>query len=176
MELPTFRYHSDPISTGAIVEQSGQCVCCDKQTPYLYVGPAFSIHELEEKLCPWCIADGSANEKFDVEFSDRHALELAGLRTETIDLVTTRTPGFICWQQPTWLTHCDDACVFLGDATIATLQKITEEERKDLLKTGHLDREEFEDIMGYYRPGSNPGIYHFRCLTCDFNRFGIEYS
>ena len=175
MELPTFRYHPNPVATGACVKQSETCLSCEKEVSHIYIGPTFSIHELDEQLCAWCIADGSANEKFDVEFSDPHPLELAGLPESLIEEVTTRTPGFICWQQPTWLTHCDDACLFVGDATMKVLQAISTAEHDDLLKTGHLDKEEFEEILGYYRPGGTPGIYHFRCMHCDFQRFGIEY-
>ncbi len=176
MELPSFRYHPKPLDTGAIVKQQGHCVCCGKDVEYMYVAPTFSIHDLDEKLCPWCIADGSANEKFDVEFSDPHPLAVAGMPQAMIDEVTTRTPGFVCWQQPTWLGHCGEAAAFLGDATPKALDKMTSDERKDFMKTGRLDREEFGELMGIYRPGANPGIYHFCCLHCDFSRFGIEYS
>lgn len=176
MKLPSFRYHPDPVKTGAVVEQHQTCVGCEKEVSHIYFGPCFSIHDIEEKLCPWCIADGTANEKFDVEFSDRHALDLAGLPSQMIDIVTTRTPGFICWQQPTWMIHCDEACQFVGDATVDVLDGLSPEELADLLKSGHLDKDEWEEILGYYRPGGNPGIYHFRCLHCDFQKFGIEYS
>lgn len=176
MELPSFRYHPQPLVTGAIVKLNGHCRCCEKQVDHMYVAPTFSIYELDEQLCPWCIADGSANLKFDVEFSDPHPLAITGLPQEKIDEVTTRTPGFVCWQQPTWLTHCNEACAFLGDATNKALDSMTDPERLDFMKTGRLDRDEVEELLSIYRPGADPGIYHFRCLHCHFNRFGIEYS
>ena len=61
MELPKFRYHPNPIASGAIVNQDGTCACCEKDVDHLYMGHLFSIHDLEEKLCPWCIGSGEAN-------------------------------------------------------------------------------------------------------------------
>ncbi len=37
-------------------------------------------------------------------------------RTDVIDEVSGRTPGFSGWQQERWLVHCGDACAFLGPA------------------------------------------------------------
>ncbi len=37
-----------------------------------------------------------------------------GLDPAIIDEVTRRTPGYSGWQQEQWLTHCDDAAMFLG--------------------------------------------------------------
>ncbi|MFN5534877.1 MAG: CbrC family protein, partial [Planctomyces sp.] len=65
MELPHFKYHPDPIASETVKRQSGTCVCCEKQVEYLYVASAYSVHDLSGKLCPWCIADGSAHKKYD---------------------------------------------------------------------------------------------------------------
>ena len=176
MNLPTFRFHPDPLETGAIVRQAGHCVCCNQDVESIYIGPTISIHDLEEKLCPWCIADGQANEKFDVEFSDRQPLEDAGVPPEIIEEIACRTPGFICWQQPAWEVHEGRPCAFVGDASSKALAEMTPEERHAFMESARLDRDAFDELMGIYRPNSNPGIYHFRCLETGFNRFRMEYT
>lgn len=176
MDLPFFRFHPDPLGTGAIVRQAGHCVCCNQDVDYLYVGPSTSIHDLEEKLCPWCIASGEANEKFDVEFSDPQPLEDAGISPDLIEEVTCKTPGYVCWQQPAWEVHSGHPCSFIGDASIKSLQAMTQDEWQAFMESAKLDRDEFEELLGIYRPNSNPGIYHFRCLESGFNRFRMEYA
>ncbi|MCA8998918.1 MAG: CbrC family protein [Planctomycetaceae bacterium] len=99
MDLPTFRYHPDPLASGAIKKESGICACCGKHADYMYVASAYSSHDLRGKLCPWCIADGSAHDKFDVEFSDSVPLSDDGIPEHIIEEVVQRTPGFISWQQ-----------------------------------------------------------------------------
>lgn len=176
MDLPPFRFHPDPVKSGAIVRQKTHCVCCDQDVDFVYVGPAASIHDLEEKLCPWCIANGQANEKFDVEFSDRLPLEEAGVEPEVIEEIVCRTPGYVCWQQPAWEVHLGRPCQFIGDATSKSLVQMTPDERAAFMESARLDRDEFDELMGIYRPNSNPGIYHFRCPETGFNRFRMEYS
>lgn len=45
-----------------------RCDCCEQQTSVYYSGPFYCVDEVEH-LCPWCIADGSAAEKFAGSFS-----------------------------------------------------------------------------------------------------------
>ena len=46
-----------------------QCECCGRETEIWYESPFFSVEEVE-CLCPECIANGSASEKFDGQFQD----------------------------------------------------------------------------------------------------------
>jgi len=63
MQLPPFRYHPDPFASGAVERERIKCVCCKKTVEHAYVASAYSTHDLDGKLCLWCIADGTANEK-----------------------------------------------------------------------------------------------------------------
>src|SRR3954449_6966358 len=76
MELPVFRYHPDPVGTGNVQQSNQECVCCGEQRGLIYVGPVFAEDELNEALCPWCVADGSAHERFDAEFTDAASVGL----------------------------------------------------------------------------------------------------
>jgi uncharacterized protein CbrC (UPF0167 family) len=114
MELPTFKYHPDPLATGAVeLNPDAPCLSCNRKRGYIYAGPAYSerFHYLSGHLCPWCIADGSAAKQFGAVFTDTGTLDLsAAICTE----LETRTPGFNSLQQESWLTCCEDAAAYRG--------------------------------------------------------------
>jgi uncharacterized protein CbrC (UPF0167 family) len=112
MDLPVFRYHPDPVASGSIVASDAQCVCCGKRRGFIYTGPAYCEEELENALCPWCIADGTAHEKFDANFGNPDELP-DDVPPETVDEIAYRTPGFSAWQDEKWLHCCGDAAAFL---------------------------------------------------------------
>jgi hypothetical protein len=113
MALPSFKYHPDPIASGSIKPSDAACVCCEQARGYVYDGaPYAEADDLDDAICPWCIADGSAREKFDAEFTDRASIG-DGASDAAIEEVAFRTPGFHAWQQERWLICCNDACAFL---------------------------------------------------------------
>src|SRR5579871_4660279 len=126
MALPHFQYHPDPLATGSIVPSDTPCACCSAARGYVYVGPVYAEEELVECLCPWCIADGSAHERFNAEFVDAAGVGGHGdcdpVSPEVVEEVAFRTPGFSGWQQERWWTHCGDAAAFLGPAGWKELQ------------------------------------------------------
>lgn len=165
-DLPVFRYHPDPVATGIIVEQKHICLCCESERTHLYVGPTYSRDVVEDDLCPWCIADGSAASKFDATFADGHPLGALG--PEIIATVTTRTPSFIGWQQEAWLAHCDDACAYIdrvGVAELAGLPDGVVAVRRALGEWGRSDQEQEELFDALHRDG-NFVAHLFRCLHC----------
>ncbi len=99
MVLPIFKYHPDPVATESIVPSDALCVCCGRARGYIYAGPVYSEEELEESLCPWCIADGSAHERFDACFTDEGGIGDYGtwdlVPSEIVDEIAYRTPGLM---------------------------------------------------------------------------------
>jgi len=63
MDLPDFKYHPNPIATGSIVPSVEVCPVCGESRGLAYDGIPYGTNDLEH-ICPWCIADGSAHEKF----------------------------------------------------------------------------------------------------------------
>ncbi|UGS88834.1 CbrC family protein (plasmid) [Ralstonia wenshanensis] len=124
--LPYFRYHPAPLATGAVAASEKICACCNQARGYIYVGPVYSVNDLHDALCPWCIADGSAASKLDASFADSHPLARAGVPAEVMEEVNLRTPGYISWQQEWWLSHCGDACEFHGDASIQDIESASD--------------------------------------------------
>ncbi len=121
MDLPVFRYHPDPIASGSIVASDAQCLCCDQRRGFIYAGPTYCEAELDDALCPWCIADGSAHEKFDASFVDEACFP-ADIPSDVVEGISHRTPSFSGWQQEKWLTCCGDAAAFLEPAGHAEIR------------------------------------------------------
>lgn len=162
--LPSFPYHADPLSTGSVTRSETECICCRRRRGYIYVGPAYSVEELDQELCPWCIADGSASERYEAVFTEVDEK----VPVEVRDAVETRTPGFIGWQQERWLVHCGDAALFLGLAGAHELAP-----HPDALEFLRLEcvrwtwpPEEVENFLSQLTVDGQPTAYLFRCRVC----------
>lgn len=112
MDLPKFKYHPDPIASGSVVKSDKVCACCNEAKGYIYEGNVYDEEdERDDAICPWCIADDSAHEKFDASFNDAEGL-YDQVPPEVADEVEFRTPGYSGWQQEHWLACCGDAAAF----------------------------------------------------------------
>ncbi|MGY2892906.1 CbrC family protein [Deinococcus sp. UYEF24] len=168
MQLPTFRYHPDPVATGMIEVTEEECPCCERERGYRYTSEPFAEEELAD-LCPWCISDGSAAAKYDAEFTDPDSIGL-GVRPDTlppeiVTEITRRTPGFSGWQQEQWWTHCHDGAAYLGRAGAAELEGLLEFEAALRADLGLNDEAWGKFRRALSRDGS-PTAYVFRCLHC----------
>ena len=169
--LPAFRYHPDPLATGAV--ESGPdapCASCQRIRGYKYTGPVYSTEDLpiEQYLCPWCIADGSAARQFGATFNDTG--ETDGLSDPVRSEIETRTPGFTGWQQERWLACCGDAAAFLGAAGAAELRRsfpaavpVVKKYLRDEFDLSQADAEQFFRTLDRE---SGPTAYVFLCLHC----------
>ena len=174
MELPIFKYHPDPIKTGAIEVTSATCECCDIAQGYRATSTIYAEEEIQT-ICPWCIANGSAAEKFDGEFTDSHPLLKAGLDTAIVKEVCERTPCFNSWQQEVWLSHCNDACEFHGDADKLDLLEITGTILEAFLDKQQIDQDIWQKIVTSYEKGGNPSVYKFKCRICGMKTYGMDF-
>ncbi len=163
--LPEFTYHPDPLATGSIVPFGGECPSCGMARGYAYASMPYAEGE-HEHICPWCIADGSANEKFDATFVDAWPLRKAKVSEVVIAEVTKRTPGYEAWQQEQWLTCCGDACEFHGDAPASELQALDEAGLSRLDSTSGFAVDLLRDMIEHYEPGGSPAFYKFTCRHC----------
>jgi uncharacterized protein CbrC (UPF0167 family) len=174
--LPAFRYHPDPIATGSVEAEPFECACCGEHREYRYVGPIYSIHPVR-KLCPWCIADGSAAAQFDVEFTGV-LYPAESVPGTVLDEVLRRTPGFIEWQAESWMFHCGDAAAYLGragraeladhDGAIATIVADLEEQG--------LSHEQIEAHVAALHVDGDVTAQLFRCLHCSTHVAYVDVS
>ena len=174
--LPEFHYHPDPIATGNVKPSDKTCQCCAQSRGYIYVGSVYAIDELNEAICPWCIADGSAAKKFDAMFADSHPLRQAGVPKQIIEEVTRRTPGYVSWQQEVWLVCCGDACEFHGDAPHAEVRALEGEPLDELLGEIEWSPSEWNGFVTNYEPGGDPAVYKFICRHCKRRHYGLDFS
>jgi len=164
-ELPHFKYHPNPLETGAFTEEDDPviCDCCGRETMISYSGPFYSMQEVG-LLCPDCIASGKAAEKFDGDFQDAYSTDEVNDDAKTEELIH-RTPGYCGWQQEYWRAHCDDYCAYLGTVGTEELKQMhileevledpdLDEQAKKWLQEGAV--ENFGSIQGYL----------FQCLHC----------
>jgi uncharacterized protein CbrC (UPF0167 family) len=103
-KLPYFKYHPEPLKTRIFQRKKAKCACCHQQREIIYVGPFYS-NEVVPNICPWCIKDGSAANKYNGTFHDSHSLDQNITNEKNIDELIYRTPGYIGWQQEFWLSH-----------------------------------------------------------------------
>lgn len=178
--LPTFVYHRDPVQTGAIESRNIVCAACGEHSPYVYLGPIFADDEVEQ-ICPWCIEDGRAAAKFDLEFVDATACEPVADEAAVEHLVT-RTPGFTGWQEERWLSHCGDFCTYIAnipntqlneqEELIQTIDLATSPSVGALLKSlAQTDKGPLDRLLD----GETPYRIHvFACRHCGIHRGYVD--
>ena len=168
--LPVFRYHPEPLATGSFrADADTPCLSCNRIRGYVYTGSVWTEKNfiLDDHLCPWCIADGSAAKRFGATFCDTGTLDVPDAVREEIE---TRTPGFIAWQQESWLGCCDDGAAFLGSAGAKELRGKFSEARpsvEQVLRDDYdLSGKELKEFVDSLSTESDPTAYLFRCLHC----------
>ena len=165
-ELPKFRYHPDPIGTGAFkkADTPGRCECCGNITEYEYDGPFYSEHDVED-ICPWCIADGSAAKKYDGEFQDTASCDEVNDSDKTDELIR-RTPCYVGRQQEYWLAHCGDYCAFIGYVGMKALEDMGLADKLEDIYRKDVSMFDIEVIRENMINGGGLQGYLFRCLKC----------
>jgi len=174
--LPFFPYHPDPIATGAIKISDAKCICCDKCRGYIYEGTMYSLYRGDVALCPWCISDGAAAKKFKATFNDANWLISKGIPRSIVNVVNKRTPSYCSWQEVVWLSHCNDACEFHGEATVEDVRGASSETISLFVSDDEEYKEHFlREIQGFTGEGEIV-LYKYICRSCKLMLFGYEYS
>jgi len=169
--LPSFKYHPDPLATGSIERSDAQCVCCGRPRGYIYAGPVYAIDDYDKRICPWCIADGSAHERLDASFQDEALVGGGGrwdeVPQDVVAEVVYRTPGFSGWQQEQWWTHCGDAAQFLGRAGHDELAAAGPQAVAAVRDSAGLaEGKKWQWFFKALDKDSSPTAYLFKCSKC----------
>ncbi|MET7731099.1 CbrC family protein [Streptomyces sp. NPDC005402] len=158
--LPHFPYHPSPVATGSVSPSDAPCACCGQERGWVYTGPVYAADAPDSGICPYCIAFGKAAERYDATFIDGIEGDVPQNVAETL---LRRTPGFLAWQTPNWLTHCGDGAEFLGPAGAKELEKYPD--AVDHLRQRWPD-DRFEDFLASLDKDDQPTAYLFRCRVC----------
>ena len=166
MNIPKFRYHPDPVGTGALKQGEEKiCRCCGEKTDLWYESPFYTVCDDVDCICPLCISTGAAAAKFNGEFQDPANVDEVSDSSKLEELIS-RTPGYCGWQQEYWVAHCDDYCAFIGYVGWKELVErgIDGQIEKNYRK--ELNGFDLEDVKArLYNNGSMQG-YLFQCLHC----------
>ncbi|MEU9283315.1 CbrC family protein [Streptomyces sp. NPDC048275] len=163
--LPQFPYHPSPVATGSVTASDEPCVCCAQERGWVYAGPVYAADAPDTGICPYCIAFGTAAERYGASFTDTVDGDVP---QDVVTAILERTPGFTAWQSPYWLTHCGDGATFLGRAGAKELQAYPD-------AVDHLRREcaawewppdQVEGFLGSLEKDDQPTAYLFRCRVC----------
>lgn len=145
MELPKFKYSPNAYKVDVFENIEGICSVCNEKRQVKYKGSFYSLEDLEY-ICPWCIANGNAAEKYDGEFNDYCGIEGVSsdpnngeptIQNELLLEITNKTPSYISWQQQVCLTHCNEPCAFIDYADTKTIKPILEELTNDIESNGY---------------------------------------
>ena len=163
-EKESFRYHPNPLETGAFEESPDgvACDCCGKTTHIYYTAPFYAVEDIEY-LCPECISSGEAARKYDGSFQDDFSLDDGVDDPEKLDELIHRTPGYCGWQQEYWRAHCGDYCAYLGYVGAKELRALGVLE--DVLDDPMWDDKQKEMIQESVN-GGHLQCYLFQCLHC----------
>jgi uncharacterized protein len=174
MKLPKFKYNQNPLELEVFKEEKTVCPVCNKNRDYTYVGPFYSVEEIEG-ICPWCISDGSAAKKFEGEFQDVESCEDVE-KEEFIDELIYRTPGYSGWQQEYWLSHCGDFCAIKSYVGWDDIKHLENELSNDIERITN----EFQITIDIFKQslinGGDHQGYLFQCVKCGKHRLHSDLS
>lgn len=177
MTLPQFRYHPDPLRSGSIEVSQTECRCCGRPRGYIYTGPVYAEEELDEAICPWCIADGSAAKQFEAQFVDEEALS-TDASEDVYEELSRRTPGYNSWQNEQWPVCCEDATAFLGAVGIAELRRDFREWEgamlNHILYEMKISGRAALNMLESLHKDKGPTAYLFECLHCRRQHFHVD--
>ena len=175
--LPAFKYHRDPIQSGSVEKSQSRCRCCDQVRGFIYTGPVYSEEDLEESICPWCIADGSAHDKFDATFVDEAALP-DDLPENIIEAVAWRTAGYSAWQSEQWFSCCKDAMTFIEPVGIREIRERYRELEFSILGNIiydlHISGGAANRMLESLDRQSGPTAYVFQCSHCGTQKTFVD--
>lgn len=177
---PHFPYFPDAYAL-VFEEEAGVCSVCGQARNCRYTGSFYAVDE-PDYLCPWCIADGSAARKYEGCFTDDYCIEGVSpnpadppstIPTNLLRAITDKTPTYHSWQQQTWLSHCNQPCVFLGYADKTTLAPFADEVLPDLKA---FNAKDYEWLLEHLSKDGNIVGCLFACKCCGQHRLHIDLS
>lgn len=179
MMLPQFTYHPDPLKTKMVIASDVKCSCCNQSRGFIYtlrMSGADQDERSDEFVCPWCIHSGAAARKYQAEFGYPEDWKIPKF---IIDELRFRTPGFLSWQEESWLVHCNDACEYHGMATASYLENVSQEQKAQLLELTRFSEDAWKQLMDSAPDAESvvddPEIHIFRCRHCKQELYATSF-
>ena len=142
------------------------------------MGPVYTEADVDEALCPWCIADGTAHTKFDATFIDLEAFA-DDVPDAIVDEISQRTPGFSTFQSERWPSCCGEPGVFITPAGITEIRQHYRYLEGELMGyivhelgiSGGAARRMLESL----NRDQSPTAYVFQCKKCERYLGHVDY-
>ncbi len=183
MRLPHFKYNPNAYQLDIFIEEEGTCSVCHEKRSLKYNSSLYCVDN-PEYICPFCIANGKASEKYNGEFNDCYSIEgipfdpekeiqeLSDIPKEMLEEISKRTPSYHSWQQEVWLIHCNEPCIFLGYGSSENLIPILDEIKEDIEELGISQ----ENFIKELKNNCGLGTYLFQCNCCGKHRLHIDFD
>lgn len=176
--LPTFRFHPDPVQSGAVEASSDVCGACGKARGFVYTGPCYVEDDFDAALCPWCIADGRAFDRFGVTFAE--VAPKPGFDLRLAEEIEERTPGLTTFNPIDWPVCCQTPMAYLEPAGHAELLARHADLAATLpatLAAAHgLPPGPAQELFASLQRDHAPCAHVFRCLRCATRRAVIDFD
>ena len=179
MELPKFKYNPNAYELDLFEEKEGICSVCNEKRNLKYTSSFYSIED-PDYICPWCIVNGRAAEKFNGEFNDYCGIEGVSpnpndppskIPQELLREITNKTPSYVSWQQEVWLTHCNEPCAFIAYVDFETIKPYLEELKEDIET---ITNDYGTNMIEYLTKSGSVVGYLFQCVKCGKHRLHID--
>lgn len=166
--LPRFRFHPDPVLSGAFEPADDPCDVCGQARGLVYTGPCYVEDDFDAVLCPWCIADGSAFARYGVTF---HELSpRPGLDLTVAEEIEERTPGLLSSNPIEWPLCCEVPMAYLEPAGQAELlarhPRLAAALPTQVAAERQLSKAAAEALVAGLRRDEPPCAQVFRCGKC----------
>lgn len=177
--LPHFTYSPNAYDLDLFEKTEGRCSVCEEERSLKYKSSFYSIDK-PDYICPWCIANGKAAEKYNGSFNDYLGIEGVSpdpndpppnIPEELLLAITDKTPSYLSCQQEQWLTHCQQPCAFIGYADTETIQPLLDELKEDIEQNIGIEPKFIKENLS--KDGHLIG-YLFRCLKCNQHRLHAD--
>lgn len=167
-EIIRFQYHPNAYEQDVFEKGPATCQCCGKQTEVYY--PRMYCRKSIHSICPACIANGAAAEKFQGDFIQDAETEKVSDPAKTEELFK-RTPGYTSWQGEYWLACCNDYCEYLGEVGTVELEELGIADEVFAEYEGHGG---YENVREYLVKSGSCAGYLFRCRHCGAYRLWVD--
>jgi uncharacterized protein CbrC (UPF0167 family) len=168
--LPAFRYHPDPVASRSVVASDAECAVCGRARGFIYAGPVYAEDDLDDAICPWCIADGSAHEEHGATFVDSEAFDDDAPQA-AMDEIVERTPGFSTYQSERWPSCCGEPAAFLEPAGITEIRAryryLEGQLMPYIVHEMGISGGAATRLLESLRRDASPTAFVFACLHCD---------
>jgi len=174
MNLPKFKYYSNPFNDDVFLKEDIQCICCGKVSAYKYVGWVWGKNEVFGKICPWCISNGQAFTQFGSTFNQIEAADIDD--DQKVATLRHCTPGLPTMQELEWPTHCSDIPLFEGVADKEDLKNISKQQLEEFEEREFLTEEEATDYIATFIEQDTPMFLKFTCNSCNEKIFKFDFN